>query len=64
MTASNSIRLRLIAAAVLFVFLCSVGAPVSWAAAANSNRPLALTPPMGWNDWAHYQCGFTGQRSG
>jgi alpha-galactosidase len=19
---------------------------------------LALTPPMGWNDWAHYQCGF------
>jgi alpha-galactosidase len=24
-------------------------------------RPLALTPPMGWNDWAHYQCGFNGQ---
>jgi len=24
-------------------------------------QKLSLTPPMGWNDWAHYQCGFTGQ---
>ena len=23
--------------------------------------PLAPTPPMGWNDWAHYQCGYTEQ---
>jgi alpha-galactosidase len=31
-------------------------------AAAQSNAlPLALTPPMGWNDWAHYQCGFNAQ---
>jgi alpha-galactosidase len=22
-------------------------------------QPLAATPPMGWNDWAHYQCGYT-----
>jgi alpha-galactosidase len=22
---------------------------------------LAATPPMGWNDWAHYQCNFTAQ---
>jgi len=22
-------------------------------------QPLAATPPMGWNDWAHYQCNFT-----
>lgn len=21
--------------------------------------PLAATPPMGWNDWAHYQCDYT-----
>jgi len=21
--------------------------------------PLAQTPPMGWNDWAHYQCDYT-----
>ena len=24
-------------------------------------HPLAATPPMGWNDWAHYQCNFTAQ---
>ncbi len=29
--------------------------------AADGAKPLAATPPMGWNDWAHYQCGFTGQ---
>lgn len=30
--------------------------------ASQSNaQALALTPPMGWNDWAHYQCGFDGQ---
>jgi alpha-galactosidase len=23
--------------------------------------PLAATPPMGWNDWAHYQCNYTAQ---
>ena len=22
---------------------------------------LAPVPPMGWNDWAHYQCGFSAQ---
>ena len=24
-------------------------------------QQLAVTPPMGWNDWAHYQCNFTSQ---
>ncbi len=33
----------------------------SFAFAANRPRMLAATPPMGWNDWAHYQCGFTAQ---
>jgi alpha-galactosidase len=28
---------------------------------ANDAQPLAATPPMGWNDWAHYQCGYTAQ---
>lgn len=28
------------------------------ARAAEAQR-LAPTPPMGWNDWAHYQCDFT-----
>ncbi|MEU9079283.1 ricin-type beta-trefoil lectin domain protein [Kitasatospora sp. NPDC048538] len=26
------------------------------AATAAAPRTLAATPPMGWNDWAHYQC--------
>ena len=28
---------------------------------APDKKPLAATPPMGWNDWAHYQCGYTAQ---
>ncbi|MGA7538568.1 MAG: ricin-type beta-trefoil lectin domain protein [Steroidobacteraceae bacterium] len=26
-----------------------------------AQQHLAVTPPMGWNDWAHYQCNFTAQ---
>jgi alpha-galactosidase len=33
---------------------------VGFAAPANG-KMLAPTPPMGWNDWAHYQCDFTAQ---
>lgn len=29
-------------------------------AGAQTNESLAVKPPMGWNDWAHYQCDFTG----
>jgi alpha-galactosidase len=25
------------------------------------SAPLAPTPPMGWNDWAHYECGYSAQ---
>ncbi|HYW34142.1 MAG TPA: ricin-type beta-trefoil lectin domain protein [Balneolaceae bacterium] len=25
----------------------------------NQQNDLAKTPPMGWNDWAQYQCGYT-----
>ena len=39
--------------------LCVAGA-ASAPALAGTPR-LAATPPMGWNDWAHYQCGFTAQ---
>ncbi|MGC9198005.1 MAG: ricin-type beta-trefoil lectin domain protein [Acidobacteriaceae bacterium] len=28
---------------------------------AQSRPTLAPLPPMGWNDWAHYQCDFTAQ---
>ena len=31
------------------------------AAPTSGQSPLAATPPMGWNDWAHYMCGFTAQ---
>lgn len=33
--------------------LCAISSP------AQGTGGLALTPPMGWNDWAHYQCDFT-----
>lgn len=39
-------------------FLLIAGASGFGATAAASPR-LSATPPMGWNDWAHYQCGFT-----
>jgi alpha-galactosidase len=42
-------------AAVLLPLLVGTG---SDAHAATSGR-LAATPPMGWNDWAHYQCDYT-----
>ena len=46
--------------AVLFaaVLLPSLGAWTGSPAHAATAR-LAATPPMGWNDWAHYQCDYT-----
>lgn len=35
------------------------GMTVSGFAAHLNDKHLAATPPMGWNDWAHYQCGYT-----
>ncbi len=43
----------------LIVFWCGLGASSLAAAASpppHSENGLALTPPMGFNDWAHYQC--------
>lgn len=48
-----------ILATLLLAFVCGMAIP-GFAAPA-SRKPLAATPPMGWNDWAHYQCGFTAQ---
>jgi alpha-galactosidase len=45
---------------LLLVFACGT-AVFCFAAPASTTGPLAATPPMGWNDWAHYQCGFTAQ---
>jgi alpha-galactosidase len=53
-------RNRLHMAILVFLFLISAcGVVVPAVGTAAENKPLAATPPMGWNDWAHYQCGFT-----
>ncbi|MET9883395.1 ricin-type beta-trefoil lectin domain protein [Streptomyces sp. NPDC006430] len=44
----------LTAAALLALSLAP--APVAAEPTATSDTPLALTPPMGWNNWAHYMC--------
>lgn len=47
-------------AIVTMLLALGIMAP-KFAFAANGPRMLAATPPMGWNDWAHYQCGFTSE---
>lgn len=42
-------------AAALFALALSP-APAAAEPDATSTTPLALTPPMGWNNWAHYMC--------
>ncbi|MGW7462622.1 ricin-type beta-trefoil lectin domain protein [Streptomyces sp. NPDC054797] len=42
-------------AAALFALALSP-APVAAEPRATSDTPLALTPPMGWNNWAHFMC--------
>ncbi|MEU9944133.1 ricin-type beta-trefoil lectin domain protein [Streptomyces lavendulae] len=44
----------LTAAALLALALCP--APAAAEPTATGDTPLALTPPMGWNNWAHYMC--------
>ncbi|HEY7890113.1 MAG TPA: ricin-type beta-trefoil lectin domain protein [Steroidobacteraceae bacterium] len=41
--------------------LALMGLSVCFGQPASAAPRLAMTPPMGWNDWAHYQCGFTAQ---
>jgi alpha-galactosidase len=41
------------------LLLPSLGASMGPDARAATVGRLAATPPMGWNDWAHYQCDFT-----
>ncbi|MGW0392036.1 ricin-type beta-trefoil lectin domain protein [Streptomyces sp. NPDC003042] len=44
----------LTAATLLALVLCP--APATGEPTATRDTPLALTPPMGWNNWAHYMC--------
>lgn len=48
---------RIGAMSVALCLFVSLGLSVS--ASAKQASGLALTPPMGWNDWAHYQCDYT-----
>ncbi|MET9319629.1 alpha-galactosidase [Streptomyces sp. NPDC003038] len=43
-------------AAALLALALSPAAPAAADPTATSDTPLALTPPMGWNNWAHYMC--------
>lgn len=48
-------------ATLLLLFLaCGASIPCI-GAPSGRDSVLAATPPMGWNDWAHYQCGYTAQ---
>ena len=58
-------RARLMAVATAAAALTALPLTLSSAHAAPSTATgsalLAPTPPMGWNDWAHYQCGISEQ---
>jgi alpha-galactosidase len=41
------------------VLLAAISALPRCGRALADEDTLAATPPMGWNDWAHYQCNFT-----
>lgn len=56
---TQRVDLRPLPAMLLALGFIGTAVP-SFAAGANGNT-LAITPPMGWNDWAHYQCGYTAQ---
>ncbi|MGH9444825.1 MAG: ricin-type beta-trefoil lectin domain protein [Terriglobia bacterium] len=58
-----SCRSRLSCVSLLLLFVASVcgTALPGLGAPAGGSKLLAATPPMGWNDWAHYQCGYTAQ---
>ncbi len=43
------------------LLLAAVWSPSCLAAARTNPDSLAPLPPMGWNDWAHYQCDYTAQ---
>ncbi|MFI6470965.1 ricin-type beta-trefoil lectin domain protein [Streptomyces sp. NPDC050516] len=59
-------RATALLAALLAVPLTATGAlaapaPAKPAAAPARSGPLAATPPMGWNNWAHYMCDISEQ---
>ncbi|MGB6131620.1 MAG: ricin-type beta-trefoil lectin domain protein [Acidobacteriaceae bacterium] len=45
----------------LVLILGAFFAPTCFASAPSHTDTSAPLPPMGWNDWAHYQCDYTAQ---
>jgi alpha-galactosidase len=56
MIVGPSRRRRFLQAELVTLF---VGTLFTILASAQTTERLALKPPTGWNDWAHYQCDFT-----
>jgi alpha-galactosidase len=52
---SKHFRFLILPAFLMGFVAASVAAP------AHDPQPLAATPPMGWNDWAHYECHINAQ---
>jgi len=62
MSVRASIRQRFLSVIVPLLLLAFAGCMANrrvFAAPANDSHLLAATPPMGWNDWAHYECNYT-----
>ncbi|HEX3783709.1 MAG TPA: ricin-type beta-trefoil lectin domain protein [Pseudonocardiaceae bacterium] len=59
LAAALSVPLTLTATGPATAAQATTTAPATTAPAAAAT--LAATPPMGWNDWAHYQCGYDEQ---
>ncbi|MGH9407270.1 MAG: ricin-type beta-trefoil lectin domain protein [Terriglobia bacterium] len=59
--ASRGSRRRSLDLPLMALALIVVAAASALGARSSSAKNLAATPPMGWNDWAHYQCGYTAQ---
>jgi alpha-galactosidase len=51
----------LIIVSALLLAVAWISAVPGFAATDPVVRQLAVTPPMGWNDWAHYQCNYTSE---
>jgi alpha-galactosidase len=46
---------------VLILVSIAIASTRGFAADTGVQQSLADLPPMGWNDWAHYRCGYTAQ---
>ena len=53
--------LQLVISVFLFLLASTFAAATPSFAATAGKKTLAATPPMGWNDWDQYQCGFTAE---